>query len=93
MRTQSKARQLILTGLRPPSLYAEPHDQLVELIRDAPDLILDHSNKTYTRFMLTGMLCSVTQRCSCEDAGKPGTAFHVRIFQEDDPWTVRPYDW
>jgi len=34
-----------------PDVYGETHEQLKDLITADPDLDLDHSNKTYTRFM------------------------------------------
>ena len=48
-RTHRHALDLIIAHL--PDLYSETHEQLVQLIADDDDLILDRSNKTYTRFM------------------------------------------
>lgn len=48
-RAHRHALDLIYAHL--PDLYAETHEQLVEIIDADPELVLDKSNKTYTRFM------------------------------------------
>ena len=48
-RAHRHALDLIYAHL--PDICAETHEQLVEIIEADPELVLDDSNKTYTRFM------------------------------------------